>query len=284
MPANRPSPLVRREALDGAYVLLTFRHPEVAAEARAGQFVMIKAGPPSDLPLRRPFSIMTADPREETFTLFLKQVGPGTRALAALAPGELASCLGPLGRPFTAPPADTEALLVAGGYGVAPFRLFGEELSREGRRARLFYGGRTAADLQLRDRFHDLPLSVVLATEDGTAGVRGRVTVPLESYLDLSPGAAVRLHACGPDAMMHAVARVAEARDLPVQVSLDPWMGCGIGTCLGCVVPVQKPEEARAKLRCACTEGPVFDAATVVWPSERESRAHRAAALAEKRA
>jgi dihydroorotate dehydrogenase electron transfer subunit len=126
MPANRPAPLVRRDPLDGAYVLLVFRHPEVAAEARAGQFVMIKAGATADLPLRRPFSIMTVDPREETFTLFLKQVGPGTRALAALAPGDVAACLGPLGRPFTAPPAEAEALLVAGGYGIAPFRLFGE--------------------------------------------------------------------------------------------------------------------------------------------------------------
>jgi dihydroorotate dehydrogenase electron transfer subunit len=278
MPANRPAPLVRREPLEGAYVLLTFRHPEVASTARAGQFVMIKAGAAADLPLRRPFSIMTVDPREETFTLFLKQVGPGTRALAALSVGDVAACLGPLGRPF-APPGDAEALLVAGGYGVAPFRLLGEEMKRAGRRGRLFYGGRSAADLQLRDRFQDLPLTVVLATEDGSAGVRGRVTVPLEAYLDSRPGP-VLLHACGPDAMMHAVARVAEKRDLPAQVSLDPWMGCGIGTCLGCVVPVQRPEESRAKLRCACTEGPVFDAATVVWPGECSSRARRAAAVA----
>jgi dihydroorotate dehydrogenase electron transfer subunit len=279
MPANRPAPLVRREPLEGAYLLLTFRHPEVAAEARAGQFVMIKAGESAEPPLRRPFSILTVDPREETFTLFLKQVGQGTRALAALSAGEVASCLGPLGRPFSPPPADTEALLVAGGYGIAPFRLFGEELQRAGRRARLFYGGRSLADLQLRDRFRDLPLPVVLATEDGSAGARARVTGPLEAYLDSRPGP-VRLHACGPEAMMHAVARLAEARDLPAQVSLDPWMGCGMGTCLGCVVFVQKADETRAKYRCACTEGPVFDASTVVWPGERESRARRAAAVA----
>jgi dihydroorotate dehydrogenase electron transfer subunit len=282
MPANRPVPLVRHEPLDGAYVLLTFRHPEVAHEARAGQFVMIKAGAAADLPLRRPFSIMTVDPRAETFTLFLKQVGPGTRALAALDVGEVASCLGPLGRPFTPPPPDVEALLVGGGYGVAPFRLFGEELLREGRRARLFYGGRSVADLQLRDRFRDLPLPVVLSTEDGSAGARAKVTGPLESHLRSRSGP-VRLHACGPDAMMHAVARIAEAHDLPAQVSLDPWMGCGIGTCLGCVVPVQRPAETRAKLRCACTEGPVFDAATVVWPGERESRARRAAAVGREK-
>jgi len=107
----------------------------------------------------------------------------------------------------------------------------------------------------------------VLATEDGSLGEKGRVTTPLESYLDSRPGP-VRLHACGPEAMMHAVARVAAGRALPARVSLDPWMGCGIGTCLGCVVPVKRAGEARAKYRCACTEGPVFDAATIVWPGE----------------
>jgi len=279
MPANRQAPLVRCEPLEGAYVLLTFRHPEVAHEARAGQFVMIKAGTSAEPPLRRPFSIMTVSPRDDTFTLFLKQIGGETRALAALAVGEVAQCLGPLGRAFIPPPPETEALLVAGGYGIAPFRLFGEELVRAGRRGRLFYGGRSASDLQLRDRFDDLELPLVLVTEDGSAGEKGRVTAPLESYLDSRPGP-VRLHACGPDAMMHAVARVAEARDLPAQVSLDPWMGCGIGTCLGCVVFVQRPDEPRPKYRCACTEGPVFDAATVVWPGERESRARRAAVFA----
>jgi len=158
MPVPRQAPLLKREPLEGPYVLLQFRHPEVAHEARAGQFVMIKAGASAEPPLRRPFSILTVDPREDSFTLFLKQVGPGTRALAALRPGESAACLGPLGHPFSAPPADTEALLVAGGYGIAPFRIFGEELKRDDRRARLFYGGRTTADLQLRDRFGDLDL------------------------------------------------------------------------------------------------------------------------------
>jgi len=264
MPVPRQAPLLKREPLEGLYVLLTFRHPEVAHEARAGQFVMIKAGASAEPPLRRPFSVMTVDPREDSFTLFLKQVGQGTRALAALGPGESASCLGPLGHHFEAPPADTEALLVAGGYGIAPFRLFGEELGRAGRRARLFYGGRSVADLQLRDRFVDLDLPLLLATEDGSTGERGRVTVPLVSYLDARRGP-VTLFTCGPDALMHAVADLAERRSLPAQVSLDPWMGCGLGTCLGCVVRIRRANETRPKYGCACTEGPVFDARDVVW-------------------
>jgi len=276
MPANRISSLVGREGIGGPYFLLTFLHPEVAAEAKPGQFVMIKAGESAEPPLRRPFSIMDASPERETFTLFVKAIGPGSRALSALPLGGVAQCLGPLGRPFSLPPIGSEPLLVAGGYGVAPFHLLGRELARRGAPpAHLFYGGRTRADLPLVDRLSDGGLRVVPATEDGSLGAHGRVTVPLEAHLETHPGAA-RLYACGPDAMMHKVARIAAARALPAEVSLDPWMGCGVGTCLGCVVRVQGEDDARWKYRCACTEGPVFDSARVVWPGESESRARSA--------
>jgi dihydroorotate dehydrogenase electron transfer subunit len=237
---------------------------------------MVKAGTSAEPPLRRPFSIMATDPGAESFTLFVKEVGPGSRALCTLEPGEVAQCLGPLGHPFSSPPAGTEALLVAGGYGVAPFRLFLEELKRSGGRGRLFYGGRTSDDLPLLEHLGGTGAPLVPATEDGSAGHHGRVTAPLEEWLDSGAGPA-RLYACGPEAMLHAVAGVAEARGLAAEVSLDPWMGCGIGTCLGCVVKIQDADETRAKYRCACTEGPVFDAARVRWPGEDVSRARRAA-------
>jgi len=280
MVVNRDAPLVSRQPLEGAYVLLTLRHPEVAAGARAGQFVMIKAGTSAEPPLRRPFSILTVDPAAGTFGLFLKAVGAGSRTLASLAPGELAQCLGPLGRPFTPPPPDHEALLVAGGYGIAPFQLFGEELRCAGARARVFYGGRTAADLVLRDPFRALGVPLAMATDDGSAGHHGRVTEAVEAYLDTRPAPAA-LYACGPDPMLHAVARLAARRGLAAQVSLDPWMGCGVGTCLGCVVRIQPAQEARPRYRCACTEGPVFDAREVVWAGERDSAARRDARGAE---
>jgi dihydroorotate dehydrogenase electron transfer subunit len=276
VPTNRTVPLLRRQPLDGPYAVLSFRHPEVAREARPGQFVMIKAGVSSEPPLRRPFSILAVDPAEESVSLFLKAVGPGSRALAAMAPGDLAQCLGPLGRPFEPPAEGSQALLVAGGYGIAPFLFLGRVLAAQGRSATVFYGGRTAADLQLRAPFDRLSVSLVLATEDGSLGVAGRVTVPLEAHLDAHPGPAT-LYACGPEPMLHAVARLAEARGLEAQVSLDPWMGCGLGTCLGCVVRIQHGDEARPKYRCACTEGPAFDASNVLWGSEAESLARRRA-------
>jgi dihydroorotate dehydrogenase electron transfer subunit len=277
MSANRSSCLVGREALGGSYFLLTFLHPEVAREARPGQFVMIKAGISAEPPLRRPFSILEANPGRETFTLFVKAVGPGSGALAALPIGGVAQCLGPLGRPFEAPGDEAEALLVGGGYGVAPFSFLGGELLRRGSPVRLFYGGRTGSDLPLLKRLRLQGLDVTPATEDGSTGVAGRVTLALEAHL-AAPGGARRLYACGPEAMMHAVARIAAARALPAQVSLDPWMGCGIGTCLGCVVRIQRGHEARWRYRCACTEGPVFDAADVVWPGDAVSRAREAQA------
>lgn len=277
MPANREVPLVARRALGGPYVLLAFRHPEVANEGRAGQFVMIKAGTSSAPPLRRPFSIMAVDPDEDTFTLFLKVVGGGSSTLAAMAEGGLAQCVGPLGRPFTVPPGGHEALLVAGGYGIAPFHLFTRELAAQGLPARLFYGGRTAADLQARDGFAERGVPLTLTTNDGSLGEEGLVTGPLERHLDARPGPAT-LYACGPDPMLHAVAQLASRRGLPAQVSLDPWMGCGMGACLGCVVWVQGPRDERPRYSCACTKGPVYDASEVVWPGERASLARRGAA------
>jgi len=272
MPVNRDVPLVRHEPLDKSYVLLTFRQPDVARDARPGQFVMIKAGVSAEPPLRRPFSILKVDAAAGTFTLFLKVVGAGSRALAALRTGDVAQCLGPLGRPFAIPEAGTEALMVAGGYGIAPFLMLSDELRRRGGAGRVFYGGRTAADLQVRTPFASLGVSLVSATEDGSVGHKGLVTEPLQQYLSGHHGP-VALYACGPDPMLHAVARIAQERDIPCQVSLDPWMGCGVGTCLGCVVWTQNEAEARPKYRCACTEGPVFDSRVVVWPGESASAA-----------
>jgi dihydroorotate dehydrogenase electron transfer subunit len=264
MPANLDAPLVSREALPGPYALLTFEHPVVARDARAGQFVMIKAQTAPEPFLRRPFSIMAVDRERGTFTLFLKAVGPGSRALVDMRVGETAGCLGPLGRPFDAPPEGTEALLVAGGYGVAPFYMFGEELNALGRPFQIFYGGRSAPDLPLTEILTERGDRLALATDDGSWGAHGRVTAPLKAYLETEAGLAI-LYACGPDAMLHAVADVARTRGLTAHVSLDPWMGCGIGTCLGCVVRTQRPSDPKPKWRPACTEGPVFDASEVVW-------------------
>ena len=262
--AARLCPVIRRESLGGAYVLLTFAHPEVA-KAEAGQFAMIQPEAGTDLILRRPFSIMDTDPAAGLFTIFLKAVGPGSKAVFDLREGENARVLGPLGHGFSAPGPGESVHLVGGGYGVAPFALFSRHLKSAGGPFHLFYGGRTGTALPLVGGVGRGGIGLTLSTDDGTRGETGRVTAPLLKALDREKGQS-RLYACGPEAMMQAVAKIAAERNLPCEVSLDPWMGCGLGTCLGCVVKIQEADELRPRNRPACTEGPVFDAKRVVWP------------------
>jgi dihydroorotate dehydrogenase electron transfer subunit len=274
VPSDRQAPLIAREAVGGSCFLLTFGHREVARQAHAGQFVMMKAGHSPEPPLRRPFSIMDVAPDRETFTLFVKAVGSGSRELADLPIGHDALCLGPLGTAFAPPPAEVEPLLVAGGYGIAPLLLLSRELRRAGTRPRLFYGGRTRADLVLRPAVEALDLPHEFATDDGSHGHAGKVTDALARHLEGRSRPAA-LYGCGPHGMLRAVASLAERHGLAAQVSLDPWMGCGLGICLSCVVRIQRSGEERGKYRCACTEGPVFDAADVVWSDEGVSRSRR---------
>ena len=223
-----------------------------------------------DLILRRPFSIMDTDPSTDRFTIFLKAVGPGSNSVFQMAEGEKARVLGPLGHGFTPPASRESVFLVGGGYGVAPFALFSRTLRDASIDFRLFYGGRSARELPLISELERRRIPLTLSTDDGTRGEKGRVVAPLLEALS-GEKAPVRLYACGPEAMMQAVARIAAERNIPCEVSLDPWMGCGVGTCLGCVVKIQDPGEARPKNRPACTEGPVFDSKRVVWPHEQVS-------------
>jgi dihydroorotate dehydrogenase electron transfer subunit len=128
----------------------------------------------------------------------------------------------------------------------------------------LFYGGRSAHDLFYLDHFERLGVRIVLATEDGSRGEKGRVTVPLERALqESSTEARVLVQACGPEPMLAAVARLTAGYGRACEVSVERVMGCGLGGCYSCVVPV-KTASGFHHVR-SCIGGPVFDAATLVW-------------------
>jgi dihydroorotate dehydrogenase electron transfer subunit len=155
--------------------------------------------------------------------------------------------------------------MVAGGVGLAPFWTVAETLAARGVRSTLFYGGRRDADLFYLDYFQQLGVTLSLSTEDGSRGDRGRVTGPLERALAARPaGRKIYLHACGPEPMLEAVARLAARHGVPCEVSVERVMGCGLGGCYSCVVPVKTPGGAFHHVR-SCIGGPVFDAATLVW-------------------
>ena len=245
----------RRAARDTFWLELDC--PQVASRARAGQFVMLGTGL-GDVAapfLPRPFSVGA---REDDGRLgFLVRVfGAGTRRLSRASPGDELLVLGPLGRPFQLSEG-RRVLCLAGGVGLAPFLFVGAEAMREGRDVRIVYGERTAErvfDPELIRRITGVEPAV--RTEDGSAGRRGLVID------DLDLGDEPQLLACGPGPMLRACERLATERGLPLQVSVEEHMGCGVGTCQGCVVLSAEGEWIKS-----CTDGPVFDARELSWPT-----------------
>ncbi|MEJ2481860.1 MAG: dihydroorotate dehydrogenase electron transfer subunit [Gemmatimonadota bacterium] len=231
--------------------------PGIAATAEPGQFVMVGLGlgQVSAPFLPRPFSVGMAGP-DRTVGLLLREFGSGTRRLAQLREGDRVLLLGPLGRAFSVP-SDRPVVCVAGGVGLAPFLFLAADQNRTGRQVQLLYGERTADRVFAPSLIEELTgVAPIVYTEDGTAGRSGRV---LEG---IRPEEAPALLACGPTPMLQAVARLAQERELSLQVSVEEHMGCGIGTCQGCVVRSASGEWIKS-----CTEGPVFDARELSWPT-----------------
>lgn len=276
MPVDVPAVVLANTRLSPDYNVLSLAAPDVARDAAPGQFVMVKTAPGLDPLLRRPFSIFEilrdGDGTVRGLSILNKRVGVGTSLLFDARPGDHISCLGPLGRPFVPVDPPAHAWMIAGGVGLAPFVTLAEALATRGTPMTLFYGGRSAADLYHAEFFEQLGARLVLTTEDGTRGVKGRVTGPLEQELAAMPaGTAVSLYACGPTPMMRAVADLGAAHHRPTFVSLEPVMGCGMGGCYSCVVRVRHPRRLQDQaappthLVRSCIEGPVFDASSLVW-------------------
>jgi dihydroorotate dehydrogenase electron transfer subunit len=268
MPVDVPAAVISNVRLTADYNVLSLAAADVARQAAPGQFVMVKTAIGLDPLLRRPFSIfeIVRDSAGAPIgvSLLNKRVGVGTSLLYEAEPGDRIDCLGPLGKPFVPVDPPSEAWMVAGGVGLAPFATLAEALASRGTPMTLFYGGRTAGDLFYESFFAELGATLVITTEDGGRGERGRVTGPLERALkERAAAKSVTLYACGPTPMMRAVADLGAKHSRPTFVSLEPVMGCGMGGCYSCVVRVARP--GGTHLVRSCIEGPVFDASIVQW-------------------
>jgi dihydroorotate dehydrogenase electron transfer subunit len=155
--------------------------------------------------------------------------------------------------------------MVAGGVGLAPFATLAESLAEARVPSTLFYGARSERELFHLDFFARLGVRLVLATEDGSRGERGRVTAPLEQALgSRSRRDPVAVYACGPEPMLEAVARLARRHGQRSQVSVERVMGCGLGGCYSCVIAVRDPDSPPHYVR-SCLAGPVFDGDAIAW-------------------
>jgi dihydroorotate dehydrogenase electron transfer subunit len=238
-------------------------------EPRAGQFYMLAAAEgwgARDGRAFLPRAISVAETMPAAgggvrLDFLLDDVGPGTERLGGLRGGEEIWITGPLGNAFASPREVSEvaagAVLVGGGVGVAPLALLRRRFSERGVPHRVLLGFRDRAHTGGLDLFCGssgaLCPEVRLATEDGHAGVQGRVTdllLPILAGDDASSGV---VYSCGPPAMLEAVRVLCAEHGVAVELALESPMACGFGACFGCAVP--KPGGGYLRL---CVDGPVL--------------------------
>ncbi|MDA2987485.1 MAG: dihydroorotate dehydrogenase electron transfer subunit [Actinomycetota bacterium] len=261
---------IMSEVLDnrrvGEYHVLSLTAPGIAETARPGHFVTLAmGGEESSMVLRRAFAIHQIASRGVyggTLDIAVSVQGRGTTWLAARRRHDVVSLVGPLGKPFSLPKQGVSCVLVGGGYGSAPLFLLAQELRERGCRVDMVIGASTEAALFGVLELKRLASSLTITTDDGSAGVKGRVTDVLEQTIDRA-GADV-VYACGPMPMLAEVARISTKRRVYSQCAVEEAMACGIGVCMTCVLPVVGDDGVTRMVR-SCVDGPVFRGDRVRW-------------------
>ena len=245
-------PILDNKRLAESVYAVAVSCPDIAGIARAGQFVSIRCG--GERLLRRPVSICSKEGSVLRFVFESK--GEGTTWLSRRMPGESIDILGPLGNGFVIPGGSF--IVVGGGIGSPPL-LFAAESSRGAASAVL--GFRDSRKVILKSEFEAVCREVIVSTDDGSGGVKGTVAAPLAELL--GNGGFDAVLACGPRAMLSAVADVCLQHGVPCQVSLEERMGCGVGACAVCACATVK--DGLDWMSRVCKDGPVFDAGEVAW-------------------
>ncbi|MBO6305687.1 MAG: dihydroorotate dehydrogenase electron transfer subunit [Selenomonadaceae bacterium] len=230
----------QRELIAGVFKM-TLHAPEIARTAKPGNFLQVKAAKANTL-LRRPLGI--ADAEGDNISLIYRKIGKGTAELAELQQGDIVSILGALGNSFDE--SFKNPLLVGGGMGLSPLLFY----AQAHKNAAVLMGGRTSSEIFWEDIFKPFAKEIFIATEDGSKGEKGFNVALLPKLL--KSGKYDGVIACGPDPMMKKAVDIAREYSVPVEVSLERRMGCGLGACLSCAIDTAN---GRKKV---CKDGPVF--------------------------
>ncbi len=242
--------VVANEKLCPQYWRLSFDAPDLAQEVKPGQFVHIRTDEEGLQPFfRRPFSVYRA---RRFVEIFYDVIGPGTRRLSLKKKGDALDVLGPLGTPFALPPPEAKTIvMIAGGIGIAPMLILCDHLKKKDYEFMLLFGGRDRGHVYPMQEFKDNGVKVHIATDDGSVGSKGRVSV-LFDRIEKNSGRPY-IYTCGPNPMMKAVQALARARGIPGQAACEELMACGLGACLGCSIETQQG------YKTVCYDGPAFD-------------------------
>lgn len=250
----------------GAYQAVTVIAPGIPELTRPGHFLAVQVGgPESSMLLRRAFAIYDVKDRGVyggTVEFVFSVHGKGTAWLSTRRAGDKIDVVGPLGQPFRLPKSAVNATLVGGGYGSAPLLPLATVLRERGCRVDMVLGAGSADRLFGQLDAKRMSDSLAVTTDDGSTGLKGRVSDVLPGVLDKSRADVV--YACGPMAMLRAVSDLAGERSIPCQVAVEESMACGIGVCMTCVLPVVG-NDGQTRMVRSCVEGPVFLGDRVRW-------------------
>jgi dihydroorotate dehydrogenase electron transfer subunit len=250
--------ILNNRRIHGTYFHLTVTAPGVSAEAWPGQFVMVQVNQEGLEPLlRRPLGIHSAGAGR--LSILYEVIGRGTEILSQRKAGECLNIIGPLGSGFNTGllTSGTRPVLVAGGMGVAPLVFLAQKLKAY--TPLVLIGARTGKDVLCAKEFSACDCRVMVSSDDGARGFKGRVTGLFKKIMRDSKDKKSIVYACGPKPMLEELSVLCQQQHIRLQVSLEAHMACGIGACLGCIV------ETRAGYRRVCKDGPVFNAEEVVW-------------------
>ena len=271
-----PYTIVKRSELATGIVEITVKAPMVARSAKAGQFVRLLPTPKGEL---IPLTLADWNAKAGTIDLVIQGVGASSILINQMKPGEsFAGIAGPLGQPSKLHKyaADQTVVFCAGGVGLPPVYPIAREHLRYGNHVTLIAGYRTAGALfwtaegervdKLQKEF-DEQLDVIYCTNDGTFGVKGFVTTPLQEMMDagkVSKGRKIaEVIAIGPPLMMRAVSELTKKYGVPTVVSLNSIMVDATGMCGACMVPVTI--DGKMVRKHACIDGPELDAHIIDW-------------------
>lgn len=248
--------VVENTTLNTSNFLIRLKSETPLPRVKPGQFINVEIKDARDIFLRRPFSIFEIDYLQNTISIIVKILGRGSKKLTEIKAGDSLSIIFPLGKGFSIPNEGDKVLLIGGGSGVAPMLFLAKECGLEKQNVNILIGAKTATDHINADTYKQYG-NLFFATEDGSLGEKGYVTQ--HSIFINNVRAYNKIYACGPDAMMKAVAKVAREESVFCEVSLENLMACGFGVCLCCIEPTVKGN------LCVCTDGPVFNIKDLKW-------------------
>jgi len=213
-------------------------HDLLCEKATPGQFIMVWIPGIDEIPM----SLSAIEDDHCSFTV--AKVGEATEALHKRKEGDLIGIRGPFGRGFSY--VKGEVMIAGGGTGLAPLAVLAENLSRLGAIVTFLLGAKTKSELLFLDRVNKACLNVIVATDDGSFGLKGLITEHAEKFLAEKKFDMV--YACGPEPMMVKMLFLAEKYNVPLQMSLERLMRCAVGLCGSCVIGIYR----------VCKDGPVF--------------------------